>query len=196
MASPVSAGSRASYQADVDLVTRAVIASTLIGSAVIHGTVAGEHFGEWMLAGIFFVALQVVELGLALLAVYAWGRRGAIVVIVTGLMTVSIWVVSRTVGMPFGPADFRVPEPVGDPDLACGVLELMSVVAAVVALVVLARPARTRPGSRPHTTRRGAVIAGALVWAAVVLTVWGGAPTVLATNTDHHHGAGAASSPP
>ena len=189
--SPVRGGTRASSSADVDLVTRCVVASALVGSAVIHGTVAGEHFGEWVLAGAFFLAVQAVELVLALLAVRAWTRVAALVVVVTGVLTVATWLVSRTSGMPVGPADFRVPEPVGVPDVACGVLELMSVVAALVALPLL------RPGSRRHPgpSRRGVAIATTAVWAAVVLTVWGSAPILLGA-AGPAHGAEAGSPAP
>ncbi|GAB4006117.1 hypothetical protein [Nocardioides ultimimeridianus] len=183
---------RPAYAADVDLVTRAAVAGTLIGSAIVHGTVAGEHFGEWVPAGLFFVVLQVVELGLALLAVYAWTRPAALAVVVTGLGTVAIWAVSRTVGMPIGPADFRVPEEVGVPDVACLVLELMSVVAAVVALALMRLPAGR---AHRHSTRVGAAVAGVLVVAAVVLTAWGGLPG-LSGSEAHHHGSSASASQP
>jgi hypothetical protein len=198
---PVASTPRAAYAADVDLVTRAVVASSLVGSAVVHGTVAGEHFGEWVPAGIFFVALQVVEVALALAAVYAWSRRAALAVVVTGLATLSIWLVSRTVGMPIGPPDFQVPEAVGVPDLACGVLEGMSVLAAIAALPLLRsrRSARaTSPtgtagptGTTPRS-RLGVVLAGTLVWAAVVLTAWGGVPSL--SGSTHLHGDASATS--
>jgi hypothetical protein len=191
--SPVRGGTRASSSADVDLVTRCVVASALVGSAVIHGTVAGEHFGEWVIAGDFFLTIQAVELVLALLAVRSWTRGAALLVVVTGMLTVATWLVSRTWGMPVGPADFRVPEPVGVPDAACGVLELMSVVAALVALPLLR--SGSDPRRRTGPSRRGVAIATTAVWAAVVLTVWGSVPTVLGVD-GHHHGVEAGSPAP
>ena len=191
--SPVRAEARASYTADVHLVARAVVASSLAGSAVIHGTVAGEHFGEWVPAGVFFIGIQLVELVLALLAVYAWHRRGAVLVVATGLLTLAVWVLSRTLGMPVGPDDFRVPEPVGIPDTACGLLELMSVAAAAVTLALL-RTGPVRPRQRPGPSLRGVAVAATAVWAAVVLTAWGAAPAVLGAE-GHAHGGSAASGP-
>ncbi|GAA4093661.1 hypothetical protein ACFFOS_09875 [Nocardioides kongjuensis] len=193
--SPADAGRQVSMAADVDLVARAVVTSALVGSAVIHGTVAGEHFGEWVLAGFFFIVVQLAELTLALAAVYAWSRRAALLVVGTGLTTVALWSVSRTTGLPMGPDDFRAPEPVGVPDLACGVLELMSVAAACVALYAASPRGRAGSRSRPRPSRRGIAVACAAVWAALALTAWGGAPTVLGGGEDAHHGSGAVSNP-
>ncbi len=194
--SPVRAAGRASYVADVQLVARAVIASSLTGSAIIHGTVAGEHFGEWVPAGVFFLGIQLVELVLALLAVYAWSSRVAALVVATGLLTVAVWLLSRTLGTPIGPDDFRVPEPVGVPDTACGLLELMSVAAAAAALRLTGH-GRVRPRRRSEAgpSRRGLAVATTAVWAAVVLTAWGAAPAVLDAEGHAHGGSTAGSGP-
>lgn len=161
---------------------------------MIHGTVAGEHFAEWMVAGIFFIGLEVLELGFALLAVYAWSRGGALLVIVTGLATVSIWLLSRTVGMPFGPAEFRAPEAVGAPDLASTLLESLSVLAAAAALLMFVWPGSGPLRAGAGRSWRGVLVAASFVLVALLLTAWGAVPTEHTTSADDH-GAGAASSP-
>ncbi len=126
---PRSRGAGGGYSPQV------AVCAALLGSALVHATVVGEHLQEWVLAGLFFLVVELTEVVLAVAAVLVWGRRTAQLVVATGLGTVAVWGMSRTVGMPFGPADFRTPEAVGVPDLVCCVLELVSVaIAAPLAL--------------------------------------------------------------
>lgn len=167
--------------ADWQLAQRAVVAGALLGAAAIHGSVAGEHLGEWAPAGAFFLGIQLVELSLALLAVTGWRPQVARAVVLTSLATLAVWAVSRTVGMPIGPADFRVPEPVGLADVVCGILEAASVLAAVPSL----RAGATRAGGVAGT--RGKVLAVAASVVAFSLTAWVLGDAVLATNGGHSH---------
>lgn len=157
---------------------RTGICTSLVGSAVIHGTVVAHHFQQWVPAGLFFIALQVVEVALALAAVYVWGPRTAQAIVVTSMGTVVVWLLSRTLGMPIGPATFQLPEPVGVPDLACCFLELAAAALATpLALARRATPVRRPRGARPQPAGR-AGIAMAAVTAVVALTVtaWGLGP--------------------
>lgn len=167
--------------ADWQLAQRAVVAGALLGAAAIHGSLAGEHLSEWAPAGAFFLGIQLVELSLALLALTGWRPQVARVVVLTGLATLAVWTVSRTVGMPIGPADFRVPEPVGLADVVCGILEAASVLAAVACL----RSRAARTGGIAGT--RGKVLAVAAAAAAFALTAWVLCDAVLATNGGHSH---------
>lgn len=178
------AAASATTQAGADwrLVQRALVASTLLGAASIHGSVAGEHFGEWAPAGGFFLVLQLVELGLAILAVTAWGPQVARAVVVSGLATLAVWGVSRTTGMPIGPADFRVPEPVGLADTVCGALEFVSVLAALPALRSALVAADRVAGAR------GKALAVAAAATAFALTAWVLGAAVLTTGAGHAHG--------
>lgn len=165
---------------DFGVVARTGIVAALIGATVIHGTVVAHHFQQWPPAGVFFLVLQVVEIALALAAVYAWGPRTAQAVVLTGFATVLVWLASRTLGMPIGPEAFQLPEPVGVPDLACCFLELGA--AALAAPMALTRvPAsrraarRTPSSSVDHTSiALAAVVAGV----ALVATGWGLGPAV------------------
>lgn len=148
----------------------------LFGSALIHSTVMGEHLSEWLMAGVFFLVLVAVETALALATIYAWGRRTAQAVVLTGVITVAIWLVSRTVGLPVGPADFRVPESVGGPDLATCLLEL----GAAALAWRTAASGKSRPADQGRRTGafRGRWVTVALTITALSITAWGVRPVL------------------
>jgi hypothetical protein len=110
-----------------------VVAVGLVGSAVIHAAVVPEHAAEWAAAGVFFVVLAVVQVVLAVLVVVRRTPTVLLAVAVAALVPLVLWVVSRSVGLPFGPAP-GVPEPLGLADVAAGALELLTLVLAVVLL--------------------------------------------------------------
>ena len=173
----------------LDVVARAGICVGLIGATIIHGTVVSHHFQQWPPAGVFFMVLQVVEIALALAAVYAWGPRSAQAIVLTGFGTVLVWLVSRTFGMPIGPATFQLPEPVGVPDLACCFLELGA--AALAAPMALAR--RPLPGRRsarrvpaPAADRTSVALAVIVSATALLVTGWGLGPAVNGTGHGSH----------
>jgi lysylphosphatidylglycerol synthetase-like protein (DUF2156 family) len=167
------------------LLTRVTVAATLTGAALVHATVMGEHLEEWVPAGIFFLCLLLLESVLGVLALLAWSRVVALLVLASGIVTVAVWTVSRSVGMPIGPADFRVPEAVGAPDLVCAALELAA--AAVCAYSLAPRPA---VGSSPvHSGPGRRVLAGLVVASVAVVTAVGVAPAMSPGGAHHHHAA-------
>jgi hypothetical protein len=112
---------------------RLFLAACLVGSAAIHAVVAPEHFSHWAAAGAFFLILAAAELALGLVLP---GRRQRTVLLATtavSIVPLALWLYSRTVGLPFGPAP-GVPEAVGLPDCAAGALELGTLLVAVVLL--------------------------------------------------------------
>lgn len=136
----------------------------IAGAAFIHFGVAGDHFAEWWLYGVFFLLLAA---GQVTWAVLCWqsARRALLVVGVLGnLGVVVLWVITRTVGLPFGPAP-GVAEAVGVPDILCAVLELVSVGLTVA---VLLRVRGTAPGRQWDA--RSATVLTAAVAAVVLLT--------------------------
>src|SRR3954462_14443363 len=160
------------------VVVRTGVCASLVGAALIHGTVVAHHYQQWVPAGAFFIALEVVEVALALAAVYVWGPRTAQAVVITSMGTVVVWLLSRTLGMPIGPATFQLPEPVGVPDLACCFLELAA--AALAAPMALRRrpaPTRaTRKAAPPTVNRWSLAIAAGVGTIALVATGWGLGP--------------------
>jgi hypothetical protein len=172
--------------ADAGVVARCAVAATLAGAAIIHATVVGEHLEEWAPAGLFFLGLVLVEGSLGSLALLAWSRLVCVLVAVSGLGTVAVWTVSRTTGMPIGPADFRVPEAVGRADVVCGILEL---VAAAVCVLFLSRP-RSSTGSTWADHGVLAVLPVVAIVASVALvTALGVAPALSTGGGQHGHAA-------
>jgi hypothetical protein len=164
------------------------VASTLAGAAVIHATVVGEHLSQWAPAGLFFLALVLLECALGMLALLAWSRPTAVVTLLSSVATVAVWAVSRTVGMPFGPADFRVPEAVGTADLVCGGLELVAAAVCAYSLV----PQQVAAGSGRRSPRVLPAVAATVVVASVALvTAYGVAPAFSGTDLHHHDHAAA-----
>jgi hypothetical protein len=170
-------------RADAELAARTGVCAALLGAAVIHGTVVSEHYALWPMAGVFFLGTQVLEVSLAVAAVYAWQRRTAQLVFVTSLATVLVWLVSRTFGMPIGPAAFRTPELIGVPDIACCVLEL-GAAALAAPLAFTPRPRRTRDQAR--SGRLGLALAAVLAVALLAVTSWGLRPGLTGTSTPGH----------
>lgn len=150
-----------------------------MGSALIHATVVSDHFAEWAPAGVFFLAIEVLEVVLALAVCFVWRPAVARLVIVSSLATVLVWAWSRTFGMPFGPAEFRVAETVAPPDLACCLLEVAAALLAIPMAGLRSGP--TRPVG-------GRAAAALLVVAALAVTLWGlGLVPGASAPSDHHH---------
>ena len=128
---------------------RVTAAACLLGAEAIHVAVMDDHFDEWLLAGLFFLAISLAE---GLLAVALLTRPSAAVARLTvgvSLATVGLWLVSRTVGLPGGPAAGAA-EPFGLADSIAGLLELLTVAAL---LGPVAGPA-SGPGPGPTTAGR------------------------------------------
>src|SRR5436190_16994344 len=127
-------------------------------AGLIHVEASAIHFGPHPLYGVFFAVLAVFQ--------FAWGgwayARGTArtlhLGIAVSLAVVAIWLVSRTVGVPFGPEAWQ-PESVGVLDVAATVDEL-----AIVALSVWT----LRPDTRGFDQRDGLRLA---VMAMLTLTV-------------------------
>jgi hypothetical protein len=148
----------------------------------VHATVIGEHYDAWPLAGLFFVCLMVVEGLLAVAVAVSWRPLVAALVVASSVGTIAVWGISRTAGLPFGPAGFRAPEGVGVPDLACVVLEAATILLALPWLLPTRRVLAAGPRGRISFT-----VAGAVVLLAASVTAWGVAPTLSGTDEPVHH---------
>lgn len=101
-------------------------------SGVVHGAVCPEHFEEGLRFGLFFLALSATQFAVAIAA--ALGRHTAASLAlgaVTGAAAIALWVLTRTVGLPFGLAEI---EPIGLWDSLASVAEAVACAAAIVAL--------------------------------------------------------------
>jgi hypothetical protein len=146
------------------LALRAVVASTLLGAAVIHAAQAPGHLAEWWAAGVTFVVLAAAQALLGAAAAAAADRRVSLLAQAVSLAAIGLWALSRTVGLPVGP-EVGESEPVGRADLVAVALEAATVLAATPLLWPGATVAGRRPG-RPATATVLAValLTGAVTW--------------------------------
>ncbi len=128
----VAAGAAGAGQSRVgDL--RLLLAAGLLGTAAIHAAVIPEHLTEWAAAGVFFVVLVAAELGVVALLLARPQPRVLLAAVAVSIGPLAVWLYSRTVGIPFG-LGAGVPEPVGLSDITASVLEISTLLVAVVLL--------------------------------------------------------------
>lgn len=118
-----------------------VAAGALVIAALIHVWVMPQHFREAVLYGAFFACLSVGQLGAAWLL--AAGRSRAVVAAVAlgNAAVICLWLVTRVVAIPLGPAAGTT-ESFGVLDVLASVFELVAVVGCLGAL---------RPSSLPRS---------------------------------------------
>ncbi|MGN6599531.1 MAG: hypothetical protein ACTHMW_09680 [Actinomycetes bacterium] len=124
-------------------------------AAVIHAAVCPEHVAEGLLLGGFFAVLAVVQVAWSQLALAAERRAGASQpLLATGLAgslgVAALWLLTRTVGLPFGLLDGT--ESPGLPDVAATLLEITTALAAALVLHSAAHAHRRAGG--PGATAR------------------------------------------
>jgi hypothetical protein len=128
-----------------DVPALAVVAALAsAGSGTIHLAVTETHFGEWWGFGVFFLCSGVIQLAWAALAVVEPTRLLLVVGAAGNALIIVVWVVSRTVGLPFGP-DPGSTEAVGSADVAATLFEGLIVIAC---LLLLSGRAPTASASR------------------------------------------------
>lgn len=104
-------------------------------AGLIHVVVSVEHFGEYVLFGLFFAVLGPLQVVWGA-AAYRWPRREVLLAgAAASLAVVALWIASRTVGLPIGP-DAGHPEAVGFADVLCSADEF-ALALLVVALLKL-----------------------------------------------------------
>jgi hypothetical protein len=123
-----------------------------VATAVIHFAVAGEHFQEYWVFGVFMLAVAWLQL---LWAVAAIVRPARLLLLWSGAVlnagVVAVYIITRTVGDVIGPTPHAV-EPFGFGDGLCTVLE--AVVVAGCAWLLVAR-------TDPLVSRQRLVLASA-----------------------------------
>jgi hypothetical protein len=129
-------------------VLRVIVALASVGAGVIHFLVTPDHFAEFVLFGVFFLLLgifQVVWAGGAVLkpnALVLWTG------VIASAVTIGIWLVSRTAGLPIGP-EAGEPEPFGLLDVLASALEGLVVLGGIY---LLTRPKAERTGEYEPAT--------------------------------------------
>lgn len=146
-----------------------IVAWLSITAGLIHALAMVDHFAHYWLYGVFFLGLTYTQV--------LWGagilRRAPTARVLrigawANLALVALWLLTRTVGVPFGP-EAGDPEPIGSMDIAAVVVELALV--AYVGVILVAR-LRTRRGLRAllgaHRVRIGIALCSACFFAALL----------------------------
>ncbi|HET7480210.1 MAG TPA: hypothetical protein VFJ72_11915 [Rubrobacteraceae bacterium] len=148
--------------AGADIAVYAAATLSLV-AALIHLWVAPEHFLHWWGYGVFFAVVALSQ-GLFSLFILRWPESALIPLagIWGNLVVISLYVISRTWGMPYGPGWGAPFNPdvahVEDPELLG-----MSATAAEVAIVILL--VALLGGARRRWTVNALLSLGVLLWA-------------------------------
>lgn len=124
-------------------------ATASVASAGIHVSVIGEHFRESALYGTFFLVLSVAQLGWAAWLVLKPSRSWLFAGGAASVLVALLWLATRTIGIPVGPAAGER-EAFGSLDLLASAAELL-VAACVAGALGLRRAHGVRP--EPVTDR-------------------------------------------
>lgn len=108
----------------------------LAAAAGLHLAALPDHVAEGFVIASFFAVCAVLQLVAAVMVSAGAGPRARQIIVLGNVAVIGIWLVSRTVGLPFGP-DANVPEAISS-------LDALSFVAEVVAIGGLARMAYKR----------------------------------------------------
>lgn len=159
------------------------------GAAVIHFAVLGDHWREWWGYGLFFGVAAWLQLAWAAVLVARPSSRLLVIGAVASFAIAVLWLVTRTEGVPAGPA-FGETESAAFADALASVFE---VVLGLGAFAVVAGPARKLTLGR----RVGGIAIVAVGVAVVTLTTAGlidasssgGHSDEESTGTSHDHAA-------
>ena len=146
-----------------------------IGAAVIHFAVLGEHWQEWWGYGLFFAVAAWLQLAWAAVVVARPSPTLLVVGAVGSFAIAVLWLVTRTGGVPAGPA-FGETESAAFADVLASVFEVLLGLGAFA--MVAARATRLTLGRGV-----GAVAIAAVGVAVMTLTTAG---LIDASSTDGH----------
>jgi hypothetical protein len=143
----------------------AAVATVSVASGLIHLTAVPEHWGDYRIAAVFFVGLGVFQVVWAALVMGRPSRLLSAVGAAASLLTIGIWIASRTSGLPFGPFA-GVAERAGRADIVSTILEEVLVVGLILlAFGVGERRRYDRSVSRAAITAILGVTASLTFWA-------------------------------
>lgn len=169
----------ATSQAEPPTLRAVVVAACALlsmGAAVIHFAVLGEHWREWWGYGLFFAVAAWLQLAWAAVVVTRPSSRLLGIGAVGSLAIAALWVITRTGGVPAGPA-FGESESAAFPDVLATVFEVLLVGLSAVAVVAAGAGA-------PTLGRRAG--AGAIVVVAVAVVILTTASLIEAASSGGH----------
>jgi hypothetical protein len=113
---------------------RGIAAGTALGAGAIHLAQVAVHLEEGWIFAAFFLVVGAVQVIAALLLVRTWPVLWFWFGIAGSAAVIGVWVVSRTIGLPFGPEPGQA-EALGTADAAASLSEAITVVALAVWLI-------------------------------------------------------------
>lgn len=172
---------------NIGTVLRWSVAALMVGSGAIHFGMMGEHAGVSWTHGLFFATAGWLQICLAALIVFRPSRPVITAGILVNIAILTVWVLTRTVGIAIG--GDGTPEAWGKVDGLCAVFEGLAVIASIGLL-------STSISRRPLSAGVGFAGVGfvlVLVAALTSLLFSPAATTVSASGLSpdgHNHGAG------
>jgi hypothetical protein len=161
------------------------VAALLMGAAGIHFAMMGEHAGVSWTHGTFFAVVAWLQIVLAVGIVWQRSSRWmAAAVIVVNLAVLTVWVLTRTVGIAIG--GDGTPEAWGRTDILCAVLEGFAILGAGALLM----PRLSRRPLSAGVGFGGVAFVGVVVAAIVTLIfspAWGKSGNGISAD-GHNHG--------
>jgi hypothetical protein len=149
----------------VDL-SRAVLAALSGGAGLIHAGVISLHLRESWLYGAFFILAAIAQVSWALVLLRAPSRRLLLYGVVGNAAVIVLWALTRTTGLPFGPAP-GVAERIGWADTIASAYEGALVVFG--SYMLFARRAKAREVPRFHAE----IVVILLLVGAGLAAIWG-----------------------
>lgn len=148
---------------EVNLSVAAVATAISLGAAAIHLSVIQSHLDEGLEFAAFFLVTGWFQMVWPIAYLLRRSRSVALVAIVVNLGIVGVWVVSRTVGMPFGPTPW-VAQSIGFADILATAMEL-----SLAGLLVLTVAARFADLARRPMSLKDVVILGSFAMLTVAV---------------------------
>jgi hypothetical protein len=165
-------------------------ATVSVASGLIHFAAVPEHWGDYRIAALFFIALGVFQVVWGALVVGRPSRLLYALGAAVSLGTIATWAVSRTTGVPFGPFA-GIAERVGPADVISTLLEEVLIIALILlAFGVGERRRYDRPEYRAALTGIASVTAALTAWGITALHagVHGGSQVNVTSELAGHHG--------
>jgi len=176
----------------IDLRTAGVITCALlsVGAAVIHFAVLGEHWQEWWGYGFFFGASAWLQLGWAAAVAWRPSRRALLVGGAGNIAIAALWLLTRTAGIPLGPASGETEDAAFIDTLASAFELAIALGASAIALAHFER-ITLRPALAAAVIGVSAVGVAVLTTVSLVDASAGGEGHETAEGTDHAESAAA-----
>jgi hypothetical protein len=142
-----------------------IVAVAGAGAAAVHYVVMPTHFAEATLYGVFFAVAATSQLGYSALLLLRPSRPLLAAGVVGNLAMVSLWLLTRAVAIPLGPAAGST-ESFSGLDILASSFETLAIIAGAIALIRV--PVLTRSRLRSLASPQAAMLI--LVVAAAVTT--------------------------